>query len=81
VSQFLSDYSGNTGKHAIANCVSVLIVYGLEVINIHTYYSQRLVRHTLAFRDSLFKHHIKATGIRQFRERINKRAFLRFLER
>jgi len=43
--------------------MSVLIIDGLEIIDVHANYRKRLIAHALALRDPLLKHHVEPTRI------------------
>ena len=57
-----------------------LIVDLLKVVDIHANQRHRLFVQPLTLGQALLKHHVEAAGIRQFGERIGKRAFFRSLK-
>jgi hypothetical protein len=69
--QFLANHAGNTGQHAIAYGVAKQIIDVFEVIYVHANDRQGLASHALTFGNSLLEHHVEATGVGQFRQRID----------
>src|SRR6266567_4558390 len=80
LSKFFAYYSRYTRQNTVTNSVTVLVIDGLEIINIHANDRQGLTVHALTLSDSLFEHHVEPAGVRQFGKRINESTLLRFFK-